>query len=276
MRILFLGDTHGNVPHIEWLFEVAAALGVDVIFQVGDFGYWEHSSSGIGFLNLVSKLSQETGIRLVFLDGNHENHPLLWYRYVGIPTVYTSVLNIDEALNDYIGKHDVAFSDEGFAIVRPGVEYAPRGHRWVWDDLTFLAVGGAYSIDRAWRKLGHSYWFEEIIQEEDIDKAIDGGEVDVLLTHDVLEGSSVFPALEATHGRKFRPIPEALRERDKLLRIAEATLPKLNVHGHYHVRYDDIVPLNDTRSVVVRGLDCDESGENSYIVVDTKDLLNVE
>ena len=42
MRILLAGDTHGNTTHVRYLIDVAVDQGCDRIFQLGDFGAWEH------------------------------------------------------------------------------------------------------------------------------------------------------------------------------------------------------------------------------------------
>ena len=45
MRILLVGDTHGNR---QWLRNVvltrAEREGVEAVFQLGDFGYWQKDS----------------------------------------------------------------------------------------------------------------------------------------------------------------------------------------------------------------------------------------
>jgi hypothetical protein len=52
---------------------------------------------------------------------------------------------------------------DGFVEVTDRILWAPRGHRWTWQGVRFLALGGAFSIDRQYRKLdsGRWGWFKE-------------------------------------------------------------------------------------------------------------------
>lgn len=225
--ILACGDTHGGLLAVHAALAEAKAGTADWLVQVGDFGYWEHSRHGVEFLDACSLFATRDGVPLVFLDGNHENHPLLWERYA-----------------------DSDKTAEGFWTIRPNVYYAPRGHRWTWGDKRFLALGGAYSIDRQWRTLGSSYWLTEEISDEDEALAKEGGTVDVVFSHDApisvdpLRGRSlVFPETEPT--------------RRRLERVVEATRPDLLVHGHWHVRYSDTFTHRDGFTTRIEGLNAD-------------------
>lgn len=66
MRVLFAGDTHGNVPFCRYLAKQAARLvGADRVLQVGDFGFWEHEKNGVKFRDLVSEAATRTGVPLI-------------------------------------------------------------------------------------------------------------------------------------------------------------------------------------------------------------------
>ena len=46
-KIMLLGDTHGNTGFVlHQVIPAAKAAGVKWIYQVGDFGYWEHTTDG--------------------------------------------------------------------------------------------------------------------------------------------------------------------------------------------------------------------------------------
>ncbi len=210
MRVLFVGDTHGNEPFVRKLAAEATRQTADVVVQVGDFGYWEHNKNwGKRFLKVVSDAAKETGVPWYFIDGNHENHPLLWKTYT---------------------ERD----DEGFIKVRPFLSYIPRGHVWQWDGKTFLGLGGAYSIDQEWRIPGRSYWPTEIIRDADVStalKAVD--KIDVLVSHDAPSDVNI-PCLAAQDKWNY---PGTVINRDKLQVVMQVLLPTLIVHGHYHERY---------------------------------------
>src|SRR5690606_29429240 len=191
MRVLYAGDTHGNYVHIDYLYNQAKEFDVDIIFQLGDFGYWEHKQKGVSVVTHVESKTQTYGIPLYFLDGNHENHPLLWKTYQ-------------------------TENEEGFIVVRDGLFYSPRGHRWIWNDTRFLSIGGSFSIDRNYRRPGTSFWFEEEITEEDVHKAIQGGKVDVMLCHDVPAVVDINQIMFIQTGQTIRLIRESAIQRDRL------------------------------------------------------------
>ena len=99
--------------------------------------------------------------------------------------------------------------------------------------LGFLALGGAYSIDEDYRTPGKSWWATELINSEDQERAIAGGPVDVMVTHDSPEGVDI-PTL-----RRWAPIPKSQANRERLLEVVKAVRPLYLTHGHYHDRYSD-------------------------------------
>ena len=125
-RVLLVGDSHGDAPFLCERLSTAKEVGCDLVFQLGDFGYAFVDS----FLKSVSHRAVQTGIPLLFIDGNHDNHPWLRQR-----------VDADNG------------ADAPFVEIAPEVFYVPRGSIWTWKQMTFLALGGAYSIDRAGRYL---------------------------------------------------------------------------------------------------------------------------
>lgn len=209
MRALLVGDAHGNNKFMSAvILKHAIRNDVDVIFQLGDFGYWEHFHDGVDYLDRTEKKLAQIGKRMYFLDGNHENHPLLWEKYPP--------------------------NDDGFCQVRPHLFYAPRGHRWEWGGITFLALGGAYSIDEGWRKAtegdrnapGTLWWPTETITAEEAYRAKEGGTVDVMFTHDSPWGISM-PGIKGEFWQS--------NENRRILRdVVDHVRPKMLFHGHYH------------------------------------------
>lgn len=252
MRILVAGDTHGNLLHVNYLLHVAVAQGVDRIFQVGDFGYWEHEREGVDFLRDVNRMAQEDDITIYFLDGNHDKTSLL--------------------LQLYSDQHD----DKGFFVVRDRIRYAPRGHQWEWDDARFIALGGAYSIDKDYR-LGlearhdkpEAYWFpeEEMTDEELMNILVKSAPVDVMLTHDK-------PLLSNPRWSR-KNLPECVPNQLRLQWAMFYFHPEILVHGHLHYRYDDTIGATK-----IYGLNSDPNGggfaapyrlQDSWIIVQLKE-----
>jgi hypothetical protein len=248
MKILLLGDTHGNPYAIEYAFGVALNYGCDKIFQLGDYGFWEHMHGGPEFLQVTSELATLNNIPFYWLDGNHENHVMLRQTYYANPAI------------------------DGMWQIRPNLYYSPRGNRFSWDGVDFMTMGGAFSIDRGQRKIGKSFWFEEEITDEDIDRGIGDWPtpVNILLSHDLPDGVDLGRII-SRRGVNYRVIREAQAGRDKLRRLVDTVRPTHVFHGHYHVRYNETVDFG-YGPVRVAGLDCDGSESDSWTIIETQDF----
>src|SRR6184192_62201 len=167
-RILLAGDVHGNCSFVISLLDQARNKGCDRILQLGDWGAWEHQADGRKFVRDVEKHVAKRGIQILWLDGNHDN------------TRLTLELHPER-------------DDEGFHVVTDHVRYIPRGHRWTWGGMRFVALGGAYSVDKQWRvneerkrRAPGTLWFpEEEMTDTEFYRHLAGpSPVDVLLAHD--------------------------------------------------------------------------------------------
>lgn len=200
MDIVLAGDSHGNTGYVLAVLTLAASQGLDKAFILGDFGIWP-GKDGRAFLDTVNDDSEFLGVTVYFLDGNHEDF---------------------SQLNEWSKTKPV--DDEGFVMVRPNIRWARRGHRWTWGGTDFMALGGAYSIDKAFRSEGSSWWADELITDNQEDFAKRPGNVDILLTHDC---STAYPIPMAR-------IYESHNNQQRLDRVAEAVRPKVWFHGHMH------------------------------------------
>lgn len=203
-RLLLLGDVHGDIDWFEYACGEAIDLGCDRILQLGDFGFWPHKPWGATFLRAAQDALASHGIECWWIDGNHENHDWL----------------------------DAQPHDDGFWHAGPLVHCA-RGSRWEWSGVSFLACGGAYSIDKHRRRPHESWWAQETITEADIRRC--GTEmVDVLVTHDAPWGTPNVLG-PGTAGDKDS-YPESAANRRAVAALCDAVEPRLLVHGHYHHR----------------------------------------
>jgi predicted phosphodiesterase len=233
-KIMVAGDWHGNIAWASNLLRNAAAdlPDVNVVLQCGDFGYWEHTKDGQYYLE---KLNENAGIRgkkIVWLDGNHENH---------------------DALGAYYTDHPK--TDEGFIQMRENIFYSPRANKWEWDGKMFMTVGGAVSIDKAMRTPGKSWWLGETLSGRQFAKARAAGKIDYLFTHDA---PSTYPA------PLWKQDMESAEHRRLMDRIANATHPSMWFHGHYHNQVEYDYPAYDP-FVRVYGLDCDGAIGNACV-----------
>jgi Icc-related predicted phosphoesterase len=266
-KILFAGDLHGSWTHLNKVFYRAQEVEADLIFQVGDFG-WGWSFEGpmyvldgrvinapengaLKFRNdwfseKVADLVRETGIKFYWIDGNHENHTGL----------------------RFVISHLIPESDGTYQI-NPGVFYIPRGTMMEWDGAKFLCCGGASSVDKNYRTEGVSWWPEEELTLEEVDRCIALGKSDFLVTHDFpWEVTVVDRHLDPYWGEE-RAAATA-HHRQMISNIAYACDPKVVLHGHLHKSYNEVITINN-HDVLVRGLDCDATP-----LQDSTCLLTVE
>jgi hypothetical protein len=221
----------------------AADQGADVVVQLGDYGY----TFDAPFLSTVDKALADTGLHLLFVDGNHECFP---------------------TLNRYpIGAN-------GLRQITDRQWHLPRGFRWQWAGAQFLACGGAHSVDRPYRTPGVSWWPDETISAVDVARCVDGGPADVLISHDCPTGVTI-PGIDDRTGPAPFPADEIARAQEHravLRQIVDATQPAAIFHGHYH-RYYERHPNLGYGPVHVVGLDCDGTTLDGNVLIIDMDGL---
>ena len=235
-RILLLGDTHGDTSSTVLAVQRAKQNDCQVILQLGDFGF---IGSGVdSFLHKTNRALIREGLHMFWIDGNHENHDRLdmW------------------PLNKW-GYHDTVptaiFPDNAGTPCH--LHHLPRGFRWTWGGIKFLALGGAYSIDKSSRQEHVSWWPQETITAGDVYRC---GEApcDVLVSHDVPWG--VLDPYGPYRENKNLWL-ESNANRQALRAVVEATRPRLVVHGHTHWRKSTTMLLDDMGTLCqVEGLGC--------------------
>jgi predicted phosphodiesterase len=210
MRVLLVGDTHGNAQWLErTVFAAAREHQADVIFQVGDFGWWPRDPKGAAFVVAACRAP----VPLWWIDGNHEDH---------------------KALHEAIGE-----AVDGLVELGDNLFFVPRATRFDLDGVSVLACGGSHSIDRRLRTAGIDWFEDEHITDDDVLRCGAGGHADVLIAHDAPAGWTI-PTLPSEAGLPELwqlELSECWAQRRQLARIMEAVTPRLVVHGHYHSGY---------------------------------------
>lgn len=216
MKIGLLGDVHG---HADWTVYALSRLheaGVELVIQLGDFGIWPN---GQRFYKKVEAACKVYNIDLIVVPGNHEDYDQI------------------EAL---------PFDDDGYQILTPHVRLAVRGQRWEIGGRSFVAIGGGPSVDRTYRlERDHhgpnkSWWEQEAITQEDVDKTVAPGYADIVVAHDAPHIRAIDKRISG-NPMGFRKGDLAYAEigRQYMGQVLEGVRPELWLHGHYHFFVDD-------------------------------------
>lgn len=241
MIIAFAGDWHGEQSYAYRAMKFAKKQGADILVHVGDFGIWHP----YGYVKTINEYANNLDLPVYFVDGNHEDHPWLLSQPI---------------------------ADDGFRPLGDTLFHIPRAHRWEWGGLSFMGLGGATSVDRKRRKPGIEWFPEEAITTGDMYRAVDGGHVDVLVTHDCPSGVDIPGITDSTSSWIPKDDLQAAHAHRDLLRVVfDQVTPDYLFHGHYHVRYTSVF-----NNCIINGLDCDHKPIRINIqVVDTEAMPSV-
>jgi Calcineurin-like phosphoesterase len=250
--VMIAGDWH---MHTEWAVscvdKAAGWLGKEenkIILQLGDFGIWD-GDDGKDYLERLSDACEQGGVKIFFIDGNHENHPLLHFMAQKIRPSFP------------------------FPEIAPHIFWIDRGSRWAWHERVWMGLGGAVSPDRGLRRLGRSWFEEEEISLVNAASVTFAGTADVMLTHDC-------PS-RVVHSFTHRPswwleadLARSDWHREFLQEIVNEVRPSYMFHGHLHRAY-----IRDVRmkhgDVQVTGLNMD-GFEDNIALLDTRTMEFVE
>ena len=158
--IYITGDTHGSIDFskIKHYFKSRYHSYKDYLIILGDAGIiWDKNIP-------INENYKYIDITIIFIDGNHENFDLL---------------------NEY---PIVDFHGAKAHKIYSNIYHILRGEIININDLTFLCIGGAASIDKALRVEHVSYWKDEDITIDDYNNALNNlkkhnNKVDFVLTH---------------------------------------------------------------------------------------------
>ena len=160
--IYITGDTHGEYDNFLNRIYQHQISKDDTVIVCGDFGFVWDTPYHRYFL---AKLTAEP-FTIAFVDGNHEDFDLLY-------------------------SYPVVEWNEGTAHrVADNIYHLMRGQRFMIENKSFFTMGGAYSVDKAMRVEGKSWWKQELPNNEEYKIAertltACGYKVDYVLTHTV-------------------------------------------------------------------------------------------
>ncbi len=162
MAIYITGDTHGDLtrfslaylPREQWSME-------DYLLIPGDFGMiFYQNETDRKKLDYLENLN----FQILFVDGNHEAFPSI-YAYP-----------VEEWCGGKVHR------------IRHNIRHLMRGQVYNIDGTTIFTMGGGYSLDKAFRLEGVSWWPEELPTQAEYDEAranlaAHGNKVDLIVTH---------------------------------------------------------------------------------------------
>lgn len=198
MIVLFAGDAHGNSAFMRNVLRVAQEGDVDLVVQVGDFGFWPNSS----FSRTVDQEFTNAGMPLWVIRGNHD-FTTDAYQYLKPPTF------------------------------DPGLTLVSDGWRTEIDGVSIGFLGGAVSVDQDSRTEGRSWWADEITSDDNVEAALFNGPVDVWVTHDAVNR----PPMKEAWSFPPHIQHQLDLQTDRMRRAFFALKPRLHIHGHWHCRY---------------------------------------
>ncbi len=233
MHVGLVGDLEGEKDAaVRWLRLLGERGDVRVVYQLGDlrFGMGPEPEA---YLAAIDTVCAEYDLTLHGINGNHEN-------WAELDRLWSSAPGIDEAGRLKPLK------------VASRVWLLPRGHRWRLGGRSFVALGGAPSINRHLLTEGVDWWPSEVLLDEHIDATIAGGHADVMLTHDSPNPPHCVPQVEEILHRNAGENPMEWPETslayadEGLAKVTRAVLgvrPLFLAHGHFHVAGEAEVQL---------------------------------
>ncbi|HEX9087412.1 MAG TPA: metallophosphoesterase [Arthrobacter sp.] len=240
------GDWHGSVGFSLDAVRAAAKNGVRTMVHVGDMGLDFPGPKRGRYEARLNRLLVEKGVTLIVSPGNHDN----WDTILKLPV-----------------------GPDGLAVWRSNIPILPRGGRTVIEGLTVGGLGGGYSVDQHWRTVGKDWWADEEPTQEEADKLVAGGPVDVLVTHDVPSGIS----LTAGDFDLAPEVQERANQTRLLLRnVVDTLAPPLVFSGHWHQRRVAEVLHGDSGKTTTVHVLADENSRAGNAVLLWPDTLKVE
>lgn len=224
-----VGDLEGEQDAaVRWLRILGERGDVEVVYQLGDLRF------GMGpdpeaYLAAIESVCAEYNLRLFCINGNHENWEQL-DRLWATPR----------------------WQDEDGTLrpieVTDHVSLLPRGHRWHLGGRSFVALGGAPSINRHLLTEGVDWWPTETIRDEHVEAVIAEGHAEVMLVHDSPGPPHCTPPVAELIENNPWDWPDASRAYaqdgiDKMTRAVLGVKPLLLAHGHFHVAGEVVVHL---------------------------------
>jgi len=218
VRVAIAGDWHSSGYWARRALHMLHEQAPDVrtVLHLGDFNLTSNTPWAAYRRSVVEAMAANGIGRLLVTPGNHDDWSQLAPRFEAHP-------------------------DEPYSLPKaPLISFLPRGYRFEIGERAFLSFGGAASPDQERRIEGKDWWHNEEPTETDAARALAGGSVDVMLTHEAVDGGTrlVDDLVARPNRRLFDPtgLTASQRSRALVTNVWTQLEPARLFHGHMHVR----------------------------------------
>jgi UDP-2,3-diacylglucosamine pyrophosphatase LpxH len=221
LNLGFIGDIHGDFQRLQ---KIIKPFENTIFIIVGDCGFGFPDTKEDKIIKMLKStfnaFLEKRNLYLLFIRGNHDN-----------PEMFTGKL----------------FS-ERFQLL-------PDYTLVTIDDTNILCVGGAVSVDRRFRKINTSYWYDE----EMLPTKFCDFKVNILCTHAMNKEyiSHLLPIMPDWLRISFDVDKKLYQDCNREFTICNDLLkyydPEYWIHGHYHV--SGTINIANTRII---SLNCNE------------------
>lgn len=223
MRILFVGDIHGNYEGLlDYIIKVKSMFSIEAVIQVGDFGFSEDT------FKYIKQEIKYFPVPFYVIDGNHEDHEWLQKRLE------------EDVLSNWKKDFNIYYQKRG-SIVRFG-------------NTTIGFIGGALNFDQPQyynKRTGASNYIQKA-QIEEISQIFNDVNPELIISHSCptsigigIESSSVFSRgiVNFIIAAGFEPGDNNDCGDINLTNLWKSlsTKPKAWVFGHFHRRHEKVI-----------------------------------
>ncbi|ROS56577.1 metallophosphoesterase [Frigoribacterium sp. PhB118] len=222
--VAIAGDWHSNRAAARRAMRLVHLHSPEVVtfLHLGDFNLGSEKPWA-AYRKFLAEAMREYGVRrMLVTPGNHDNWERLAPRFAEEPNTPYSVPHLES------------------------VAFLPRGYQFSLGGRSFLSFGGAASPDQEKRVRGKDWWPEEEPTRAEADLAGSTRGVDVLLTHEAVNGGTakVDRVLANPNLRLFSEegLRASSRSRSMVTDVWHRTMPRILFHGHMHVKAERRLP----------------------------------
>lgn len=225
--ICITGDTHSGMARIHNIAVQQELTENDYLIIAGDFGFIFYDSNGE---RLILDLLSGMPCKILFVDGNHENFPAIFCYQEEI------------------------WNGGRIHKIRNNIFHLMRGQVFEIEGKKIFTMGGAFGVDRMFRKLNVSYWEEEVPSQEEMEEARRNLErhnykVDYIVTHTLPSSVKLLMGYEVSQEHEEdADFTDFLDE----VRIKTSYKRKRWFAGHFHM--NKIVSPADNITVLYEGV----------------------